>query len=211
MNYIMVPELNEITGEIEEKRKIDPIKPYTQDDEDEFRVIILDNAANILPEKGADTKTLAIEKMSKYGITLRKQLNYIFVLIQHQAQAQEGIENIKLDRMRPTTDGLGDCKTTSRDANIVLGLFSPYKFKKKEYNGYDITKFEDYARFMEVLEDRDYGANGHICSMFFDGATSNFKELPKTDDTVGLEKYYNYIRQLELEKQSQPLELTNPK
>lgn len=211
MNYIMVPELNELTGELEEKKKIDPIKPYSQNDEDEFRVVIIDNAANIAPEKGADTKAAAIEKMSKYGITLRKQLNYIFVLIQHQAQAQEGVENIKLDRMRPTSDGLGDCKTTSRDANVVLGLFSPYKFKKKEYNGYDITKFEDYARFLEVLEDRDYGANGHICSMFFDGATSNFRELPRKDDISGLERYYGYIRQLEAEKVSPPLELTNPK
>ena len=173
-------------------------------------MIILDNAANLALEKDCTNQKAAIEKMSKYGIILRKQLKYIFVFIQHQAQAQEGIENIKLDRMRPTTDGLGDCKTTSRDANIVLGLFSPFKFKKKEYERYDITKLKDYARFLEVLEDRDYGANGRICGLFFDGATSAFKELPKPDDAVNLEKCYRYIKKLEEIKQQQPLELTNP-
>ena len=35
-------------------------------------------------------KMATIDRMSKYGITLRNQLSYIFVLIQHQAQAQEG-------------------------------------------------------------------------------------------------------------------------
>lgn len=115
MNFITVKERNEITGEMEEKRTVDPLKPYTQDDEDEYRIIILDNAANLTVEKGCDTQREAVEKMSKYCITLRKQLNYIVVLIQHQAQSQEGIENIKLERTKPTADGLGDCKTVVRD------------------------------------------------------------------------------------------------
>ena len=172
MNYTTIQVPNEVTGEMEDKKIIDPIKPYTQEDEDEYRIIILDNAANLTVEKGCKDQRETIEKMSKYNITLRKQLNYVVVFIQHQAQSQEGIENIKLDRMYPTTDGLGDCKTTSRDANCVIGLYSPYKFKKKEYNLYDISKLEDYCRFLIVLEDRDYGANGHECPLFFDGATA---------------------------------------
>ena len=209
-NYVVVQETNEITGELEDKKIIDPIKPYTQDDEDEYRIIILDNAANISTEKNYETLKKAIEKVSKDGIVAKKQLNYIFVLIQHQAQAQEGIENIKLDRMRPTSDGLGDCKTTSRDANLVLGLYSPFKFKKKEYNRYNIEKLKDYARFLEVLEDRDYGANGDICSLFFDGATSTFKELPKDNDTAGLESCYRCAQRFELERTNPSLELSNP-
>ena len=55
------------------------------DDEDEYRIIILDNAANLTVEKGCKDQRETIEKMSKYCITLRKQLNYIVVLIQHQS------------------------------------------------------------------------------------------------------------------------------
>ena len=40
-------------------------------------------------------------------------------------------------------------------ANIVLGLFSPFKFSLREYEGYDITKFRDNIRFLEVLVNRD--------------------------------------------------------
>lgn len=211
MNYITYQERNEFTGEMENKKKIDPIQPYTQDDEDEYRFIIIDNAANLSEEKGCKDERDTIRKMSKYGITLKKQLNYIFVLIQHQAQSQEGIENIKLDRMMPTSDGLGNNKETSRDLNCMIGLYNPFKFGKKEYLGYNTMRLKGCGRFLNIIEDRDYGAGGHICPLFFDGATSTFKELPPPDDKAALERYYRYAEKLDAREQEQDLELTNPK
>ena len=126
-------------------------------------------------------------------------------------QSQEGIENIKLDRMKPTTDGLGDCKTTSRDSSCIIGLYSPYKFNKKEHLNYNIEKLENYSRFLEILEDRDYGANGHVCPLFFDGATSTFKELPKSTETEELNKYYKLVERWESEDEENLLQLTHPK
>lgn len=197
MNYITYQAANEITGELEDKQAIDPIKPYTQDDEDEYRIIILDNAANLAEEKGCKDKRETIEKMSKYGITLKKQLNYIFVFIQHQAQAQEGIENIKMDMMIPSSAGLGNNKETSRDLNCMIGLYSPAKFGKKEYLDYNITRLKDHCRFLNIIEDRDYGAGGNICPLFFDGAVSRFKELPLPSDKEAIERYYRYAESLE--------------
>lgn len=211
MNYTVVKEKNEITGELEDKQIVDPINPYTQDDEDEYRIIILDNAANVSIEKNYDTPKKAIERVSKDGIIAKKQLNYIFVLIQHQAQSQEGVENIKIGRMRPTADGLGDNKTTSRDLNCLMGLYNPAKFmeetKQKMYKEYDISRLKNYCRFFEVIEDRDYGAGGCCIGLFFDGATSTFKELPPPTDRIALEKFYKYAEYLE----TKDLELTHPK
>lgn len=181
-----------ITDEIIDADVIDNDNPYTPDDPEERRVVIIDNASNLSLESGLK-KMETIDKMSKYGITLRNQLKYIFVLIQHQAQAQEGIENQKLNKLKPSSDGLADCKTTTRDANMVIGLYSPFKYGLREYEGYDITKFRNHIRFMEVIEDRDYGANGQICPLYFDGAVSTFNELPRPDDKEGLQRVYNYM------------------
>lgn len=85
MNFQTIQVKNELTGEMEDKKVVDPINPYTQDDEEEYRIIILDNAANLAQEKGCADEKATIDKMSKYGITLKKQLKYIFVFIQHQA------------------------------------------------------------------------------------------------------------------------------
>ena len=43
----------------------------------------------------------------------------------------------------------------NKTCNILLGLFSPYKFEMKEYKGYNITRFKDNIRFLEVLVNRD--------------------------------------------------------
>lgn len=168
------------------------MNPYTPDDPEEYRIILLDNANNLARESGMN-KMETIEKMAKYGIILRDQLKYIFILVQHQAQAQEGIENQKLNRLKPSSDGLADCKTTTRDANLVIGLYSPFKYGIREYEGYDITKLRDNVRFMEVIEDRDYGANGQICPLYFDGAVSSFAELPRVQNKEEMDKMYKFV------------------
>ena len=77
-------------------------------------------------------------------------------------------------------------------SQITLGLFSPFKYGLREYLGYDITKFKDNIRFLEVLTSRD-GQMGGITALLFDGATCQFWELPRPDDKVGLQNAYNYL------------------
>lgn len=190
-----------VTGKPVERDVVDTVNPYTPDDPEEYRIVILDNASNLTSENGL-SKRETIEKLSKYAITLRDQLKFTFVLIQHQAQDKEGNESFKLDRIKPTSDGMADAKTTVRDANMVLGLYSPFKFGKDFYEGYDIKKFRNNIRFMEVLEDRDYGANNQICPLYFDGAASYFSELPRPDDKVGIAKVYEFIEHNKNKKSS---------
>ena len=64
---------------------------------------------------------------------------------------------------------------------MVLGLFSPYRFALKEYEGYDISKFKDNIRFLEMIVNRD-GEMGGLCPLFFDGAVCQFNELPRPND-----------------------------
>ena len=77
-------------------------------------------------------------------------------------------------------------------SQITLGLFSPFKHGLQEYLGYDITKFKDNIRFLEVLTNRD-GSMGGIVALLFDGATCQFSELPKPDDREAIRQVYNYI------------------
>ena len=183
-----VDTINE-AGEKDTRKIVDYYKP---DDPDEYVIVILDNFSNLMSESNMN-KMQTIEKMSKYFITQRDQFDFNITAIQHQAQAQEGIENQKLNKMMPSSDGLADCKTTTRDANLVLGLYSPFKYGLKEYEKYDITKFKNNIRFLQVIEDRDNGAGGQICPLFFDGAVSVFSELPLPDDTTNIAKVLIYI------------------
>ena len=56
----------------------------------------------------------------------------------------ESNDSVKLGRIRPSVRGLGDSRYPARDCNLMLGLFSPYKFGLESYLGYDIKKFKDH-------------------------------------------------------------------
>lgn len=183
-------------GILEEREVVDYYEP---NDPDEYVIVILDNYSNLTPESGM-TKLQTIEKMSKYFITQRDQFDFCIIGVQHQAQAQEGIENQKLNKLMPSSDGLADAKTTTRDINFVFGLFSPFKYSIKDYEGYDITKFRNNIRFLQVIEDRDNGAGGQVCPLFFDGAISYFAELPLPNDTESINKVTSYISDLYRQK-----------
>lgn len=173
----------------------DVIDYFEPDDKDLYMMVVLDNYSNLNLESGMN-KMQNIEKASKYAIELRDTFDYNFIAIQHQAQAQEGIENQKLDKLYPTSDGLADCKTTTRDVNLVLGLYSPYKYGIKEHEKYDITKFKNNIRFLYVIEDRDNGAAGQICPLFFDGAVSAFSELPLPTQIPEIGRILSYIENI---------------
>lgn len=139
-------------GVIKEKDVFDWYEP---DNPNEYRLVIIDTINLVDTERGM-TQKQAIDKLSEYCAKyLRNRYLYSPVIIQQQAFEQEGNEAFKLGRIRPSVAGLGDSKYTSRDSNVVLGLFSPFRFALKEYEGYDICRFRDNIRFLEVIVNRD--------------------------------------------------------
>lgn len=168
---------------------------YEQDNPNEYRLIIIDTINLIDTEKGLTLKQ-SMDKLSEYCAKyLRNKYHYSPVIIQQQAFESEGNEALKLGRVRPSVAGLGDSKYTSRDSNVVLGLFSPFRFALRDYEGYDITKFKDNIRFLEMIVNRD-GEMGGLCPLFFDGAVCNFEELPLPTDKTNIDKVYRYIQTL---------------
>ena len=168
---------------------------YEQDNSNEYRLVIIDTINLIDTERGMTLKQ-SMDKLSEYCAKyLRNRYNYSPVIIQQQAFEQEGNEAFKIGRVRPSVAGLGDSKYTSRDSNVVLGLFSPFRFALKEYEGYDISKFKDNIRFLEMIVNRD-GEMGGLCPLFFDGAVCQFEELPRPEDKSKLQQVYNYIESL---------------
>ena len=85
-------------------------------------------------------------------------------------------------------------KLIARDCNMMIGIFSPFKHEIPEYLGYDIQRFKDSIRFMEIIISRDGGA-GTVCPLYFDGAVTYFKELPLPNDPE-LNKVYEFIKNI---------------
>jgi hypothetical protein len=176
---------------------------YTQDNPNEYRMIIIDTINLIDCERGMSLKQ-SIDKLSEYCAKyLRNRYHYSPIIIQQQAFDSESNDAFKIGKVRPSVAGLGDSKYTSRDANIVLGLFSPFRFGLTEYFDYDITRLKDHIRFLEVIVNRD-GEMGGLLPLWFDGAVCDFRELPKSNDTQAMAKVYAECRRLEQQKSNTP-------
>jgi hypothetical protein len=172
---------------------------YEANDPDEYVITIIDHIGLISSEKRNGVQLTLHESMSvlssDYLIKLRNRFNYIPVIVQQQALAGENLEHKKAGALRPSLANLGDNKLTSRDINVAFGIFSPYKNEIPEYMGYDITKFKDNIRFLEIITSRDGGA-GTICPLYFNGAVNYFKELPKPENKAGIEKVYSFMQNI---------------
>ena len=179
------------------KRKVKDY--YIPNDPDEYVIPIIDHISLITPEsENGRSMTLheSISKLSsKYLLDLRDNFKQSPIIIQQQALSGEGTENIKLGKLKPSVADLGDNKLTSRDCNLMFGIFSPMRHDLHDYMGYSIDKFRDNIRFMEIMIARD-GGNGITVPLYFDGAVNFFKELPIPTDSNGIAQAYAMLESI---------------
>lgn len=167
---------------------------YEPEDPNEYVIAIADHVGCLRLEKDIPTLKQNIERWSDYCIFLRNRFNMILCNIQQQNSETTNLEAFKANKVRPTKDGLKDSKKPGEDCNVLIGITNPYTFELSEYLGYDIKTLKDNARFMEIVLNRNGRANG-ICPLYFDGAIDKYAELPLPNDTVNIEKVYNFIKQ----------------
>ena len=91
---------------------------------------------------------------------------------------------------------LGDCKTTSQDFNVLIGISDPNRFCKYDFKGFDVRKLGDYYRYGEILINRDGGQNIEF-NLFFDGKCCDYELLPNPRDPNferKMDRFYDKIR-----------------
>ena len=168
-----------------------------------YVIVLIDHISLLQPETG-ETLWQSMSKMSSnYCLHIRDKFGFIPVVVQQLAADKERIEaNFSkadlVQKLEPSLDGLGDNKTIARDVNIALGLFAPDRYKITEHNGYDITRFRDRYRSMNIMKSRDGIANKKL-PLFFNGAVDFFKELPKVNELEKMRLVYEHINQLNRE------------
>lgn len=173
-------------GEYEDK-EIEEFDSYVPDNPNEY-VFIIKDSINLLTRerlKIADKQYIlmdikqTMEKMSQDDIIFRNHYGYIPVNIQQQSAATENPTFYKGEKLissiEPSTTTLGETNLTARDADIVLGLFSPYLHDLSIYRQYNPTMKDTY-RDLSILRDRNGSSNLHI-PLYFNGACNVFKEL----------------------------------
>ena len=160
---------------------------YKQHNELEHIIMIMDNANNLVEEKGADTQHLAIRRWYRdYGrLQITKHWQWTLINIHQQASDGEKQEfsfgKSIVSKLKPSTSGLGNNKEVQRDCHFIWGLFNPSKYEIPEYQGYDITKLRNFFRSLLILKQNDSTADVEY-PFYFHGGASIMSELPKPNE-----------------------------
>lgn len=96
----------------------------------------------------------------------------------------------------PRLEDFKDSGSTQEDADVVMSIFDPWRYKVADPCGYDLNKLIDtngskYYRMLSVLKN-SYGSDGISLGLAFQGAVGHFKEMPRRDLITDLD-YQNII------------------
>lgn len=175
---------NEFDQEIVVEEEKEKIVGYIEDNPNTLNLIFIDHISCCTTERGFTLKQ-SIDKIVDYCVGFRNIYKVSTVIIQQQNTQGESAQNIKINKIRPSKEGLADSTYTGNYCNILFGLFSPVKYDIENYMGYQIkgpTSFGDNIRFLECVLNRDgAGSAGELLPLFFDGAITWYHALPPSN------------------------------
>lgn len=169
---------------------------YESKNPNKYWLGMFDHIALATVERGFTTKQ-NIDKLSQYAVLLRNNYSMSPIVIQQLAFDSESDERHKQNRLTPTLRDFGDSKYTTRDANVIMALFSPYRYGLERFNNYDINILGNSYRNLEILENRDGEPNINI-GLNFIGPAGTFRELPRANEIT--KEQYNYASSLQNQK-----------
>lgn len=151
-----------------------------------INIVIVDHISLLNTESSLDQRATINRFSSEYCISLRDRYKCCVVVVQQQSLSSEQQQFTSsgksiLEKLKPSADGLGNSKETSRDCSLMLGLFSPHKFGFASYKDYDIDRLRDNHRELSIILNRNGISNSNI-DLIFNGGASYFKELPRPED-----------------------------
>jgi replicative DNA helicase len=159
---------------------------YIPNNEHEVTIVIIDHVGLLKLTKDQPTKKQAIDKMSDELRYARDFYGYTPVVV---SQFNRDISNpmrIKNGDVEPQLEDFADSSSTQNDADVVLALFDPMRYKVADPSGYDLMKLKDeygakYFRSLRLIKN-SYGEDDVRIGLGFMGQIGMFKELKKKKD-----------------------------
>jgi hypothetical protein len=161
-------------------------KRYFPHNEDEITIVVIDHISLIKTTKDQPTKKESIDKMSDKLRYARDFYGYVPVVVQQFNRSISNPMRIKNGDVEPQLEDFADSSQTQNDADVVLTLFDPTRYKVPDPSGYDLGKLKDeygakYSRNMRIAKN-SYGEDDVRIGLGFLGQIGMFKELPKKKD-----------------------------
>lgn len=171
----------EDNGEIHEVDKYN--KVYVPNNDNAITLVVIDHIGLLKTTKDYSTKKAAIDKMSDELRYARDFYGYTPVVVSQFNRDISSPMRIKNGDVEPQLEDFADSSSTQNDADVVLALFDPMRYKVEDPSGYQLDKLKDdfgakYFRSLRLIKN-SYGEDDVRIGLGFLGQIGMFKELKK--------------------------------
>lgn len=161
-------------------------KMYVPNNENELTLVVIDHIGLLKTTTAQPTKKQAIDKMSDELRYARDFYGYSPVVVSQFNRDISSPMRLKNGDVEPQLEDFADSSSTQNDADVVLALFDPMRYKVADPSGYDLNKLRDdygakYFRSVRLIKN-SYGEDDVRIGLGFLGQIGMFKELPRQRD-----------------------------
>jgi hypothetical protein len=172
-----------------DNKEVKVFDTYEPNNKEEYWIAVADHIGLFTEEQGKTLHQTISLFSAEYGRKkITKRYNYCLIQVQQQSASSEAKEynnkgELNYTKLEPSLSDLADNKFTQRDQHLVWGLFSPDRYEIPVYKNWDIQKLQDNFRSLHVLKNRNGRSNIKV-SLYFEGDTNFFSELPSVDSDI---------------------------
>lgn len=196
----MINELKKVGQFIEEDGK----KKYIPNNPERITAVVIDHL-NLLTQSAGRTIKQEIDLLSTELVSLRNSCGISPVAIMQANRNSMSPDRHKLGMGTLNLSDLKDSSGPSQDAEIVIGIYNPFRDKIANYRGYDIKQIQDNCREILTIKNR-YGESEVSDFVSFYGKVGIFAELPAPDKIYDYSKYQSplWILDPKIEEDKKP-------
>jgi hypothetical protein len=158
-------------------------KIYVPNNPDLVTIIVIDHIGLLKTTKDLPTKKQVIDKMSDELRFARDFYGFTPVVVSQFNRSISNPIRKKNGDVEPQLEDFSESSQTQNDADVVLALFDPGRYKVDDPSGYNLTKLTDdrgakYFRSMRLLKN-SYGSDDIRIGLAFLGEVGLFSEMPR--------------------------------
>lgn len=150
--------------------------------------VMIDHCSLVKATLGRSKKD-EMDAISRDSVAIRNKTKIVSPIhISQFNRASNSDERLKQSMQDPNQSDFKDSGSLYEDSQVCLAIFSPHKYRLKNYKGYDVSILEQRIVGIYLLKSR-FGTSDIMVPFGFYGDCSHYLELPKPDEIYDYEKY----------------------
>jgi replicative DNA helicase len=149
-----------------------------------YIIVVVDTINLSDMDSGHESIKSSIDRISRIAVWFRNKCGFTPIIIQQFNAEISAVDRSRYGITTPLLRDFEDSKRTTKDANVVFGLYDPQRHVKEDnpiFKGYDISILKSWFRSIHLLKNRNSEPN-KVIPLKFDGAVGTFTQLPEAKD-----------------------------